>query len=49
MNNRRKILKSLASLPFLGTFLGAHAMEKVTLEDEAISMPTNVHNFIFAD
>lgn len=32
MNNRRKILKSLASLPFLGTFLGAHAMEKQLVE-----------------
>ena len=35
MNNRRKILKSLASLPFLGTFLGAHAMEKQLVEPTA--------------
>ena len=35
MNNRRKILKSLASLPFLGTFLGAHAMEKQLVETTA--------------
>jgi hypothetical protein len=32
MNSRRKLLKTLASLPFIGSFTGAKAVENTLFE-----------------